>query len=109
MTDTGYVIGVIAAMGLVTFALRALPFVGAQWLNKHPLVQRLGQFLPLATMTLLTIHSAAGSAREHAAGPFPELVAIALVAVLQWRTRNALLSILVGTAAYVAMRNFAFV
>jgi branched-subunit amino acid transport protein AzlD len=109
MTDTGYVIGVIAAMGLVTFALRALPFVGAQWLNKHPLVQRLGQFLPLAIMTLLTIHSAAGSAREHAAGPFPELIAIALVAVLQWRTRNALLSILVGTAAYVAMRNFAVV
>jgi branched-subunit amino acid transport protein AzlD len=96
-------------MGLVTFALRALPFVGAQWLNKHPLVQRLGQFLPLAIMTLLTIHSAAGSAREHAAGPFPELIAIALVAVLQWRTRNALLSILVGTAAYVAMRNFAVV
>jgi branched-subunit amino acid transport protein AzlD len=96
-------------MGLVTFALRALPFVGAQWLHKHPLVQRLGQFLPLAIMTLLTIHSAAGSAREHAAGPFPELVAIALVAVLQWRTRNALLSILVGTAAYVAMRNFAVV
>ena len=80
MIETRYVIGVIAAMGLVTFALRALPFVGAQWLNKHPLVQRLGQFLPLAIMTLLTIHSAAGSAREHAAGPFPELVAIALVA-----------------------------
>ena len=109
MIETRYVIGVIAAMGLVTFALRALPFVGAQWQNKHPLVQRLGQFLPLAIMTLLTIHSAAGSAREHAAGPFPELVAIALVAVLQWRTRNALLSILVGTAAYVAMRNFAVV
>ena len=109
MIETRYVIGVIAAMGLVTFALRALPFVGAQWLNKHPLVQRLGQFLPLAIMTLLTIHSAAGSAREHAAGPFPELIAIALVAVLQWRTRNALLSILVGTAAYVAMPNFAVV
>ena len=36
------------------------------------------------------------------------ILAIALVAVLQWRTRNALLSILVGTAAYVLMRNFAF-
>ena len=53
MIETRYVIGVIAAMGLVTFALRALPFVAAQWLNKHPIVQRLGQFLPLAIMTLL--------------------------------------------------------
>ena len=108
MIETRYVIGVIAAMGLVTFALRALPFVGAQWLNKHPLVQRLGQFLPLAIMTLLTIHSAAGSAREHAAGPWPELAAIVLVAILQWRTRNALLSILLGTGAYVLMRNAGF-
>ena len=109
MIESGYIVAAILAMALVTFALRALPFVAAQWLHKHPLVQRLGQFLPLAIMTLLTIHSAAGSAREHAAGPFPELIAIALVAVLQWRTRNALLSILVGTAAYVAMRNFAVV
>ena len=109
MIETRYVIGVIAAMGLVTFALRALPFVGAQWLNKHPLVQRLGQFLPLAIMTLLSIHSAAGSAREHAGGPFPGRIPTAAVPVLQWRTRNALLSTLVGTAAYVAMRNFAFV
>ena len=105
MTDRAYVVAVIVAMGLVTFALRALPFVAAQWLNKHPIVQRLGAFLPLAIMTLLTVHSAAGSAREHAAGPWPELAAIALVAILQWRTRNALLSILLGTGAYVLMRN----
>ena len=105
MIETRYVIGVIAAMGLVTFALRALPFVAAQWLNKHPIVQRLGAFLPLAIMTLLTVHSAAGSAREHPVGPWPELAAIALVAIPQWRTRNALLSILLGTGAYVLMRN----
>ena len=105
MIETRYVIGVIAAMGLVTFALRGLPFIAAQWLNKHPIVQRLGAFLPLAIMTLLTVHSAAGSAREHPVGPWPELAAIALVAILQWRTRNALLSILLGTGAYVLMRN----
>ena len=105
MIDQPYLIGVIAVMALISFALRALPFVAAQWLNKHPLVHRLGDFLPLAIMTLLTVHSAAGSAREHAAGPWPELVAIALVVILQWRTRNALLSILLGTAAYVLMRN----
>ena len=106
MIETRYVIGVIAAMGLVTFALRALPFVGAQWLNKHPLVQRLGQFLPLAIMTLLLLHSAAGSAQQDRLGPWPELLAVAIVVVLQWRSRNALLSIVLGTTAYVLMRNF---
>ena len=53
MIDNIYLIAVIAAMALISFALRALPFVAAQWLNKHPLVHRLGDFLPLAIMTLL--------------------------------------------------------
>lgn len=105
MIDSGYAVGVIAAMGLVTFALRALPFVAAQWLQKHPLVQRLGEFLPLAIMTLLMVHSVMGSATENPSGPWPELLAVALVVLLQWRSKNALLSILVGTGVYVLLRN----
>ena len=109
MTDRDYVISVIVAMGLVTFALRALPFVAAQWLEKHPVVQRLGQFLPLAIMTLLMLHSVVGSATENPTGPWPELVAVALVVLVQWRSKNALLSILVSTGVYVMLRNFNFV
>ncbi|MGE5489779.1 MAG: branched-chain amino acid transporter permease [Actinomycetota bacterium] len=105
MMETGYVLATIAAMGLVTFALRALPFVADHWLRRQPVVQRLGQFLPLAIMTLLLVHSAAGAAREHGGAPWPELVAVALVVALQWRSRNALLSIGLGTAVYVLMRN----
>lgn len=105
MIETGYVLGAIAAMGLVTFALRALPFVASRWLRRHLVVERLGQFLPLAIMTLLVVHSSAGAAREHEGGPWPELIAVALVIVLQWRGRNALLSIGVGTTVYLLMRN----
>ncbi|MFZ6751029.1 branched-chain amino acid transporter permease [Undibacterium sp. Ren11W] len=105
MKDANYILGVIAAMGLVTFALRALPFVAARWLNKHPMVQRLGQFLPLGIMTLLLVHAMAGSAHEHAGGPWPELLAIAVVAILQWYRNNALFSIVVGTSVYVLIRN----
>ena len=65
MLDSEYALKAIAAMGLVTFALRALPFVAAQWIEHHPLVRRLGQFLPLAIMTLLLAHSALGAARSH--------------------------------------------
>jgi branched-subunit amino acid transport protein AzlD len=106
MIDSGYVIGVISAMGLVTFALRALPFVAAQWLQKHPVVQRLGQFLPMAIMTLLMVHSVVGSATANASGPWPELVAVSMVVLVQWRSKNALLSILLGTGVYVLFRNF---
>ena len=100
MTDNLYVIGVIIAMGLVTFALRALPFFAGQWLQKHPLVHRLGEFLPLAIMTLLL--AAMG---ENPASPWPELAAVLLVASVQWFSRNALLSILLGTGLYVLLRN----
>ncbi len=105
MIDAGYAVAAILVMGLVTFALRALPFVAAQWLEKHPGVRRLGEFLPLAIMTLLLVHSAAGAASEHAGAPWPEALAIALTVILQWRRRNALLSILLGTGLYVLLRN----
>lgn len=105
MIDSGYAAGAIVAAGLVTFALRAFPFVAAQWLEKHRLVHKLGQFLPLAIMTLLLVHALAGAAGEHAGGPWPELLAGSLVVLTQWRGRNALLSILGGTAVYVIIRN----
>jgi branched-subunit amino acid transport protein AzlD len=93
------------AMGAVTFALRALPFFAAQWLQRHPVVGRLGKFLPLAIMTLLLLHTGLGASAEHADGVWFELIAAGLVIVLQWRLGNALLSMLVGTLVYVALRN----
>src|SRR5690606_31188560 len=98
-------LAVIIAMGAVTFALRALPFLSAQWLRRFPVVQHLGRFLPLAIMTLLLVHSAGSAANEHAAGPWPEALAIAVTCLLQWRSRNPLLSIVAGTALYVFLRN----
>jgi branched-subunit amino acid transport protein AzlD len=106
--NSGYVLLVLLAMMAVTFALRALPFVAAQWLQKHPFVQRLGDFLPLSIMTLLVLHSGAGAAAHNPLSPWPEGVAIAVTAVLQWRLRHPLFSILCGTALYVAWRNGMF-
>lgn len=103
--NTGYVISVFLAMGAVTFALRALPFLCGRWLESHPVVARLGDFLPLAVMTLLVLHSGVGAALEDTAGPWPELAVAALVAGLQWHWRQPMLSILGGMALYLALRN----
>lgn len=105
MTDNLYVISVIAAMALVTFALRALPFVAGQWLQKHPMVHHLGQFLPLAIMTLLLVSSTMAAMGKDPASPWPEVAAVLLVALVQWFSKNALLSILLGTGLYVLLRN----
>lgn len=103
--DTGYVIGVLLAMAAVTFGLRALPFLAAKFLQKHPMVQQLGRFLPLAIMTLLLVHTLVGSARDNPQGPWAELAAVAAVLGLQAWRRQPLLSILLGTALYVLLRN----
>lgn len=105
MMQTPYALGVLAAMAAVTFGLRALPFLAAKWLQHHPLVQRLGRFLPLAIMTLLLLHTLVGSARDNPSGPWAELAAVATVVALQWWRRQPLLSILAGTALYVLLRN----
>lgn len=106
MIDSLYAALAILCMGLVTFALRALPFVASQWLRKQALVQGLGAFLPLAIMTLLLLHSGVAQATAQAQGAWPALGSVTLVALLQWRLRNALLSILSGTGVYVALSNW---
>lgn len=109
MIDTPYALGVLAAMAAVTFGLRALPFLAARFLQSHPLVQRLGQFLPLAIMTLLLLHTLVGSAQDNPVGPWAELAAVSTVVALQWWRKHALLSILAGTALYVALRNIGLI
>lgn len=105
MIDTAYTLGALAAMAAVTFGLRALPFLAARFLQSHPLVQRLGRFLPLAIMTLLLLHTLVGSAKDNPTGPWAELAAVTTVGALQWWRRQPLLSILAGTALYVLLRN----
>ncbi|MDD5030945.1 MAG: AzlD domain-containing protein [Rhodoferax sp.] len=105
MIQTSYALGALAAMAGVTLGLRALPFLAARFLQHHPLVQRLGQFLPLAIMTLLLVHTLVGSARDNPHGPWAELAATACVLALQWVKRQPLLSILAGTTLYVVLRN----
>lgn len=104
MADTAYVIAAIALMGLVTTALRALPFLAGHWLRRHAFVQKLGDSLPLAIMVLLLLDTATGQSRSHPGLPWQEIVAVALVVLLQWRTRQTLLSIAAGTAVYVVLR-----
>jgi branched-subunit amino acid transport protein AzlD len=105
MDNWAYVAMVILVMGLVTLGLRATPFLAAKWLQKHGVVLRLGKFLPLAIMVLLTTHTLVGNAQSHDQGPWPELAAGAVVVVMQLWRKQALLSIVLGVLVYVTLRN----
>lgn len=106
MIDNAYALTVIGVMALVTCALRAVPFVAARALQRFPVVDRLGRFLPPAIMTLLLVHTLVGSAAQNPRnGPWAELAAAALAMLLQLKLRHPLLSILGGTVLYVLLRN----
>ncbi len=100
--NTGYVLMSIAAMGVVTFGLRALPFLTARWLRDSPRVMRLGGFLPSAIMVILLMHSIRDlGQRSSSAYLAAELICVAVVLLLQWYKSQPLLSILAGTGLYM--------
>lgn len=104
--QTAYVLMAIVVMGAVTFALRALPFLAAKWLRESPRIMELGRFLPSAIMVILLLHSVRDLSQRSATPYFlAELVSVVLVLVLQWFSRQPLLSILAGTGLYMVWIN----
>lgn len=105
MSNTQYVWLTIFLMGVVTIALRALPFVAGRWLKRHAIVHKLGDSLPLSIMTLLLVDTIYSQSSANPHGLWQELLAAVVVIVFQWRTRQPLLSILAGTVLYVLLRS----
>ncbi len=108
MSDTHLVV-FIATCALATFATRVTPFVALARQAEHPLILHLGRYLPPAVMMILVIYAlrdfrplAEGQLNAGATGWPMILASLAVVVLHLWR-RNALLSIIGGTAAYMTM------
>ena len=103
MRNSFYPIAVIAVIAIVTWALRAFPFLlfGARPLPKA--IQYLGKALPPAIMTILVVYCLRDTDLTHAPFGIPELAACCLVMILQIVRKNMYLSILAGTACYMIL------
>mgnify|MGYP002964650782 CR=1 FL=1 len=101
--------GIILAVAAGTQLTRWLPF----WLfpeSREPpaVITDLGKLLPAAMMGLLVVYCLKGVSWLSAPHGAPELIAIAVVAVLhRWRD-NVLLSIAGGTAVYMLLVQVVF-
>ena len=92
----------VLAMAATTWLLRALPF--AIFRRRVPkYILYLGRVLPAAIIGMLVVYCLKDVNPAAAPHGLPELIAAAAVVALQCRTRNALVSILGGTAAYMAL------
>lgn len=106
-----YLLAVVAISVAVTLLLRALPFILFGSGRKPPrIVEALGNNIAPGAIAMLVAycfcgHLDGGSIASHAYG-CRELAAGVVVVALQLWKRNPLLSIIAGTAVYMALVNF---
>ena len=100
---------IVAVVALVTMLLRFLPFWIFDEKRKTPsVISYLSTRLPYAIMGMLVVYCLKDV--DPAAAPFgiPELTGCALVALLHIWKRNTLLSIGLGTLAYMLLVQLVF-
>ena len=103
MNNTIYPLAVIGVIAVVTWALRAFPFLlfGNRPLPK--VIRYLGKALPPAIMTVLVIYCLRDISFSQSPFGSPELAACALVVILQAVRKNMYLSIIAGTVCYMVL------
>ena len=103
MHEALYPAAVIAVVALVTWSLRAAPFV---LFGNRPLsgmTRYLGKVLPPAIMTVLVFYCLRDTAFSRSPYGIPELATCALVVILQVVRKNMYLSIIAGTVCYMIL------
>lgn len=109
MLSTGMAIAAIAVMAGVTFLTRVLPFLLFDRGGNPPkIVLYLGRVLPPAVIAMLIIYCLKGISFAAPAGWVPQLIAVAVVALLHIWKHNNLLSIFGGTILYMVLVQVVF-
>ena len=94
-------------MAAVTILLRFLPFLIFRGDKKTPdFVSYLGQVLPYAIMGMLVVFCLKNVDFKGGFHGIPEIISIALIAIIHFWKKNTILSIISGTACYVVIVNF---
>lgn len=93
----------IAAMSVVTFAVRAVPFIFFQRRKPPRALTFIRDYIPPAVMTVLVLASFKDVHWTKVPFGVPELLSAAVVAALHFWKRNVLISIAGGTAFYMVI------
>jgi branched-subunit amino acid transport protein AzlD len=101
---TGYIIGAILLSAVITFALRALPFL--LFGGKRQMPQRLvelGKILPSAIMAVLIVYCVKDVGDDWTHSGIPKAIAVAVTAASYKWKHNTLVGILAGTISYMVL------
>jgi branched chain amino acid efflux pump len=103
MPDVPYLLTAVAVSAAVTWGLRALPFTALAPLRASATVGYLSARMPLGVMVILLAYTLRHLPLSHPAKALPDLLGLAVTVGLHLWRRNAMLSILGGTAICVAL------
>jgi branched-subunit amino acid transport protein AzlD len=103
MMPTTKLVAAIAVIAAVTFFTRFFPFLlfGAGGKKPPELVTFLGKYLPPAIICAILVYCFSGVSLSAYPFAVKEVLAVAIVVLLQLWKENAMLSIFTGTAAYM--------
>ena len=101
--STFYIAAGIAVMAAATAATRALPFLLFRDRKPPAFVPFLAKYAPPVILTILTLYCLKGVDWKSAPHGAWELAAMGFTALLHLWRRNTLLSIVGGTALYMAL------
>ena len=107
----GQALASIAVMAVCTFLTRALPFLLFDRKNAAPpkIVLYLGRVLPPAIIMMLIIYCLRNVSFVSGSHGIPELLCVAVAAVLHWWKGNDLLSIFTATVLYMFLVQAVFI
>lgn len=109
MIDVQHSVLLVLVIAVITYALRAAPFVLLGHGKEIPsAVSYLGKVLPYAIIGMLVVYCLKGVSLVKAPFGLPELIAGTLVAVLHVWKRSTLLSVGAGTVCYMLLVQLVF-
>ena len=103
MPHTPYLLAAVAVSAAVTWGLRALPFTALAPLRASAAVGYLSARMPLGVMVILLAYTMRNLSLANPGRALPDILALAATVALHLWRRNAVLSILGGTATHVAL------
>ena len=102
MPSAGQILLTLLVIFAVTYALRLAPFLFLRRVHDSPVVGHLGRTMPLGVMAVLVVYTLSSVDVTAAPHGLPELAGVVVTAGLHLWRRNAMLSIVAGTATYMA-------
>ena len=103
MPEPGHVAAVVGVSAALTWSLRAAPFAVLAPMRESAVVGHLSRHVPLGVMAILAVYTLRDVPTDTALAALPFVVAVTVTVGLHLWRRNALISILAGTAVHVAL------